>query len=76
LRQGDYLRKYQRGLLVKMPVCGFCKKNYNLEKGITVVQKDGGIRHFCSSKCRKNSQMGRDNRKVGWVRKMKEKVVG
>lgn len=52
-----------------MPVCWFCKKNYEFPRGITVVQRDGSVRYFCSSKCRKNSEMGRNNRKVDWVRK-------
>lgn len=52
-----------------MPVCNFCKQNYEFPKGTTVVQKDGNVRYFCCSKCRKNSEMGRDNKKVKWVRK-------
>jgi large subunit ribosomal protein L24e len=52
-----------------MPVCSFCKQPYEFPKGTTVIQKDGNIRFFCSSKCRKNSEMGRDNKKVGWIRK-------
>ena len=52
-----------------MPTCHFCREAYNFPNGISVVQKDGNIRYFCSSKCRKNSEMGRDNKKVKWVRK-------
>ena len=52
-----------------MPTCSFCKKSYNLSKGTTVVQKDASVRYFCSSKCRKNMEMGRINKKVKWVRK-------
>ena len=52
-----------------MPACSFCKEHYEFPKGITVVQKDGSVKYFCSSKCRKNSEMGRDNKKVKWVRK-------
>ncbi len=55
-----------------MPRCSFCKTQYPIEKGITVVQKDGTPKHFCSSKCRKNSEMGRDSRKVKWVKKQKK----
>jgi len=55
-----------------MPKCSFCKQNYEFPKGTTVVQKDGNARYFCSSKCRKNSEMGRDNRKVKWVKKKKK----
>ena len=52
-----------------MPVCSFCKRPYSFPKGTTVVQKDGSIRYYCSSKCRKNMEMGRLNKKVKWVRK-------
>jgi large subunit ribosomal protein L24e len=52
-----------------MPVCTFCKHNYEYPRGTTVVQKDGNAKYYCSSKCRKNSEMGRDNKKVKWVRK-------
>ena len=55
-----------------MTRCFFCKTNYEFPRGITVVQKDGEPRYFCSSKCRKSSQMGRDSRKVKWVTKNKE----
>ena len=54
-----------------MPVCSFCKADYNFPKGVTVVQISGVVRYYCCSKCRKNSEMGRDNRKVKWVRKVK-----
>lgn len=56
-----------------MPVCSFCKNNYEFPKGITVVQKDGTPKTYCSGKCRKNSEMGRDNRKVKWVNKKQKK---
>ena len=52
-----------------MVVCSFCKNNYEYPGGTTVVQKDGTARYFCSSKCRKNSEMGRLNKKVKWIRK-------
>ena len=52
-----------------MPVCSFCKESYEFPKGTTVVQKDSTARYFCSSKCRKNMEMGRRNKKVKWVQK-------
>ncbi|MFZ5955445.1 MAG: 50S ribosomal protein L24e [Nanoarchaeota archaeon] len=55
-----------------MPVCSFCKKSYEIPRGMTIVQKDGTIKYFCSSKCRKNFEMGRDARKVKWVKKQKK----
>ena len=53
-----------------MPKCTFCKQDYEFPKGTTVVQKDGTPFHFCSSKCKKNKEMGRDNRKVKWIKKV------
>jgi large subunit ribosomal protein L24e len=55
-----------------MPVCSFCKGSYEFPRGTTVVQKSGDVKHYCSSKCRKNSEMGRDNRKVKWIKKNKK----
>ena len=56
-----------------MPRCIFCKKQYDFPRGVTVVKSsDGAIRHYCSSKCRKNSEMRRDNKKVNWIRKYKK----
>lgn len=53
-----------------MPKCSYCKKDYEIPRGITYIQKDGTIKHLCSSKCRKNMLMKR--RKVRWVSKNKE----
>ena len=72
MKQEGYKEKFQKEHLVKMPKCSFCKQNYEFPKGTTVVQKDGNVRYFCGSKCRKNSEMGRDNRKVKWVKKLKK----
>jgi len=52
-----------------MPVCTFCKKSYEFPKGTTVVQKDSSVRFLCSSKCRKNMEMGRLSKKVKWILK-------
>jgi len=54
-----------------MPKCSFCKKIYEFPRGLTIALNDGNILHFCSSKCRKNSEMGRKSQKVMWVKKMK-----
>jgi len=52
-----------------MPICSFCKIDYKWPRGLSVVQKDGTVRYYCSSKCRKNFNLGRDSRKVKWVTK-------
>ena len=54
-----------------MPKCSFCKQEYEFPCGVTSIQKDGNPRYYCSGKCRKNSEMGRDNKKVKWVKKIK-----
>jgi len=56
---------------IKMPKCSFCQKTYEFPRGLTLVLNDGSVLHFCSSKCRRNSQLGRKSRKVKWVKKMK-----
>lgn len=48
-----------------MVKCSLCGKEYDLHKGVTLVKTDGTIKHFCSSKCRKNSLMNR--RKIKWI---------
>ena len=55
-----------------MSVCSFCKQNYEIPRGITVIQKDATARYYCSSKCIKNAEMGRDNKKVKWVTKVED----
>jgi large subunit ribosomal protein L24e len=54
----------------KMPRCSFCKQNYEIPRGLTLILNDGNILYFCSGKCRKNQLfLKRDNKKVNWVRK-------
>lgn len=59
-----------------MPTCSFCKKNYKEPRGLTVFTFDGRSIHFCSSKCRKNTNLKRDPRKVNWVRKSRVLISG
>jgi len=53
-----------------MPFCSFCKKQYEIPRGMTLVMTDCTIHHFCSSKCRKNFLLKR--RKCKWVLKNPE----
>jgi len=55
-----------------MPKCSYCNKEYDLHKGLTLVLKDGSVKHLCSAKCRKNMQMKR--RKVRWISKVRKSV--
>lgn len=56
-----------------MPKCSFCKKQYEIPRGLTIVMNDGSIKYFCSSKCRKNMTMGRETTK--WISKMKHNIA-
>lgn len=55
-----------------MPICSFCKSTYEWPRGMTIVQKDGTIKFLCSRKCKRYSEMGKDNKKLKWVRKNAE----
>jgi len=72
LRLGELGNELLVGGGIKMPVCSFCKGTYEFPKGTTVVQKSGDVKYYCSSKCRKNSEMGRLSKKVKWVKKDKK----
>ncbi len=53
-----------------MVKCSYCENEYELPRGMTLVMKDGTVKHFCSSKCRKNFKLGK--RKVRWILKKKK----
>ena len=50
-----------------MTKCVFCGIDENPFKGIHVIGNDGNVNYFCSSKCRKNSNLKRDKRRVRWT---------
>jgi len=54
-----------------MTKCTYCQREYEIPRGLTLVMNDGTVKHFCSSKCRKNMLMKR--RKIRWVSKKKNK---
>jgi len=51
-----------------MTKCTFCGNEYDIPKGTTEITETGKVRHFCSSKCRKNYALGRDPKKVKWTK--------
>ena len=55
-----------------MPKCSYCGKDYDLGKGLTFILTSGEVIYLCSSKCRKNWKMGRDKKKVKWIKKTKK----
>lgn len=51
-----------------MVKCYFCGSDKPANYGVHIINNDGTISYFCSSKCRKNSlKLKRDKRKVGWT---------
>ena len=58
-----------------MPICSFCKKNYQEPRGLTVFTFDGRAINYCSSKCRRNMALKRDPKKVNWVKREKKKKL-
>lgn len=57
-----------------MAKCAFCSKDIETGRGILFVTADGKILHFCSRKCKKAFDMGRNKKKLGWIRKKKKKA--
>ncbi|MCK4335682.1 MAG: 50S ribosomal protein L24e [Candidatus Aenigmarchaeota archaeon] len=56
--------------------CSVCKSNVLKGSGKMFVRNDGRIFYFCSSKCQKNWNMGREGKKLKWVvseKKVKKK---
>jgi large subunit ribosomal protein L24e len=49
--------------------CSFCGREIFPGRGIMFVKNDGTIYYFCSSKCRKNFNLGRNPRKLKWIKK-------
>jgi large subunit ribosomal protein L24e len=59
-----------------MPTCSFCKRKFKEPRGLTIFTFDGKSIHYCSSKCRKNVALGRDGRKMNWVKKRHDFSAG
>ncbi|MFH1823227.1 MAG: 50S ribosomal protein L24e [archaeon] len=55
-----------------MAKCSFCGEQIEEGKGIIYVTNDSRVHNFCSSKCRKNKNLGRIPKKVKWIRKKKK----
>jgi len=52
--------------------CSFCDKNIKEGTGKMFVKNDGTIYYFCSRKCEKNMNMGRNPKKMKWAKKLKQ----
>jgi len=53
--------------------CSFCGKPIEHGTGKMVVQRDGTVSYFCSSKCEKNVELGRVSRRIRWTNGFKKK---
>lgn len=52
-----------------MANCSFCGKNIAPGLGVTLFKRDGTALHYCSRKCERNLEMGRNPRKFKWTTK-------
>ena len=51
-----------------MTKCTFCGRDERSFKGVHLIRNIGVVSFFCSSKCRKNSEkLKRDKRRVRWT---------
>lgn len=51
--------------------CSFCKRDIEAGTGSMFVKRDGKIVRYCSNKCRKNDNLGRDPKNLKWITKEK-----
>ncbi len=48
--------------------CSFCGAEIEKGTGLMFVKNDGTVLWFCSHKCFRNHQLGRNPRKLKWAR--------
>ncbi|MBN2478069.1 50S ribosomal protein L24 [Candidatus Micrarchaeota archaeon] len=51
-----------------MAVCSFCGNEIKPGTGVRFVRKDGKSFSYCSSKCQKNTKLGREGRRKKWTK--------
>jgi len=56
-----------------MAKCSFCHQQIIPGRGIIFVEISGRVLNFCSSKCRKNHNLGRQTAK--WVKKQAKEMT-
>jgi large subunit ribosomal protein L24e len=47
--------------------CSFCGEAIPAGQGLMFVRNDGRILYFCSSKCDRNTEMGREGKRKKWT---------
>lgn len=60
--------------MVRIYACNFCGKEIEPGTGSTYVRKDSAVLRFCSRKCRRSVEMGRDARKLKWTTKYERRI--
>ena len=55
--------------------CDFCESEIEPGTGTMFVRTDGTTIHFCSSKCEKNADLGRESRGLEWAGQEDRKSV-
>ena len=53
--------------MVQTRTCDYCGADIEPGTGTMFVHNDGSTVHFCSAKCDKNSDLGREPRDVEWT---------
>jgi large subunit ribosomal protein L24e len=47
--------------------CDYCNSDIEPGTGTMFVAVDGTVLHYCSSKCEKNADLGRESRDREWI---------
>lgn len=51
-----------------MVKCSFCGREEHALMGVHLIQNDGTVAYYCSSKCRRNAlKLKRDKKKLKWT---------
>ena len=53
--------------MVQTRTCDYCGDDIEPGTGTMYVRIDGTVTHFCSSKCEKNADIGRESRDLEWT---------
>jgi large subunit ribosomal protein L24e len=53
--------------MVRTRECNFCGDDIEPGTGTMFVRVDGTTEHFCSAKCERSDELGREPRNVGWT---------
>ncbi|MBU5557608.1 MAG: 50S ribosomal protein L24e [Candidatus Aenigmatarchaeota archaeon] len=51
--------------------CSICGREIPSGSGSMFVWNDGRIAYYCGSKCKNNAALGREPKKLNWIKKKK-----